>query len=268
MKTVPHFLREPFWYAMNVVLEEIIAGSENRNVPRQERAWKAFLFLPRLLLHRRCRGGKIGREKLKDRFEAFRVGDWTNLWASSIAHNEKASTSAMRKRCTQDHGDLEHRVRRAMIRIQLGELPACRMASEGADLAPGTQATLTQLRQRPARPRDRELRLPPDLSLWTKRKFASNLRSFVKGTAGSPSWMTDKHLRPQLDKHRDLQLFFRVSELLARGAVPESVVAVLRRERMIALQKKRRWGPRDCGWRCGDPVWWSQERFPKSWGGG
>ena len=108
MNTAPHFLRGPFWNAMKVVLEEIIAGSENRNVPRQERAWKAFLFLPRLLLHRRCWGGKIGREKLKDRFEAFRVGDWANLLASSIAHNEKASTSAMRKRCTQDHGDLEH----------------------------------------------------------------------------------------------------------------------------------------------------------------
>ena len=81
MITAPHFLREPFWNAMKAVLEEIIAGSENRNEPRQERAWKAFLFLARLLLHRRCRGGKIGREKLKDRFEAFRVGDWANLLA-------------------------------------------------------------------------------------------------------------------------------------------------------------------------------------------
>ena len=58
---------------MKVVLEEIMAGSENCDIQRQERAWKAFLLLPRLLLHRRCWGGQIGREKLKERFKAFRV---------------------------------------------------------------------------------------------------------------------------------------------------------------------------------------------------
>ena len=68
------------------------------------------------------------------------------------------------------------------------------------------------------------------------------LESFGKGTAGSPSWMTNKHLRPLLGKHQDLHLFFRASELLARGAVPESVVAVLRRKRMTALQKNNEVG--------------------------
>ena len=237
---------------MKVVLEEIIAGSENRNVPRQERVWKAFLFFSRLLLHRRCRGGKIGREKLLDRFEAFRVGDWANLLASSIAHNERASTSAMRKRCTQEHGDLEHRVSRAMIRIQLGELSAGRMALEGAHLAPGTQATPTQLRQRPARPRDP---LPPEIEnyafhqtfLFGQREICCKSSIFWQGDCRKSVMDTNKHLRPLLDNQR-----VRVSELLARGAVPESVVAVLRRGRMTALQKTRRWGPRDCGWRCGD----------------
>ena len=47
-----------------------------------------------------------------------------------------------------------------MTRIQLGELFAGRMALEGADLAPGTQATLTQMRQRTARPQDP---LPPEI---------------------------------------------------------------------------------------------------------
>ena len=54
-----------------------------------------------------------------------------------------------------------------MIRIQLGELPAGRMALEGADLAPGTQATPTQLRQRPARPRDP---LPPEIENYASHQ--------------------------------------------------------------------------------------------------
>ena len=42
--------------------------------------------------------------------------------------------------------------------------------------------------------------------------------------------MTNEHLRPLLDNPRELHLFFRVAELLARGQVPESVASVLRRE--------------------------------------
>ena len=49
--------------------------------------------------------------------------------------------------------------------------------------------------------------------------------------------MTNEHLRPLLDNHPDLHLFFRVSELLARGELPECVVAVMRRGTMTALQK-------------------------------
>ena len=46
--------------------------------------------------------------------------------AASIAHDEEASLLASRKRRAQHHNDLEHRVNRAMTRIQLGELSAGR----------------------------------------------------------------------------------------------------------------------------------------------
>ena len=57
-KSVPHCVKGPFRNAMKVLLEEIVEGWERNDGLRQERAWKAFLLLSRLLLHRRCRGGK------------------------------------------------------------------------------------------------------------------------------------------------------------------------------------------------------------------
>ena len=184
----------------------------------------------------------MGKEKLTERFQNFWAGRWDGLLAASIAHDEEASILASRKRRTQNHGDLEHRVNRAMTRIQLGELSAGRMALEGADLAPGTEATLTQLRQRPAGPQDP---LPPEivhveparLFSLDQDKFAANLRSSRRGTAAEPSGMTNEHLRPLLDNPRELHLFFRVAELLARGQVPGNVASVLRKGRMTALQK-------------------------------
>ena len=49
---------------------------------------------------------------------------------------------------------------------------------------------------------------------------------------------TNEHLRPLFDNPRDLHVFFRVQELLARENVPQRVASILRKERMIALQKR------------------------------
>ena len=93
----------------------------------------------------------------------------------------------------------------------------------------------------PARARD----LPPHVAQHVPvrpfsldaDKFAANLRSSRKETAGGPSGMTNEHLRPLLDNPRDMHLFCRVAELLARGDVPEGVALILGRERITALQK-------------------------------
>ena len=58
-----------------------------------------------------------------------------SLLAESVENDEEAARVATRKRRTQHHGDLEHRISRAMTRIQLGELTVGRQALEGADLA-------------------------------------------------------------------------------------------------------------------------------------
>ena len=68
MKTVPRFLQGPVRNVMKVVLEEVMASEDPT---RNERGWKAFLMLPRMLLHRPPGGGHITRK----RFEAFNRGD-------------------------------------------------------------------------------------------------------------------------------------------------------------------------------------------------
>ena len=106
---------------------------------------------------------------------------------------------------------------------------------EGADLAPGTQATLTQMRQRTARPQDL---LPPEIvhfepaSLFSldTEKIVVNFCFSWRGTAGGHSGVTNEHFLPLHDNPRDMHLFFRVAELLPRGQVPESVAS------MTALQ--------------------------------
>ena len=213
MKSVPHCLKGPFRNVTKVLLEEIVEGRERNDGIRQERAWKAFMLMPRMLLHRRCRGGKVGKEKLMELFDLFCAGRWDDLLADSIAYDEEARTT--RKRRTQNHGDLEHRVSKAMTRIQLGELTAGRQALEGADLAPGTQ-TLRQLRQRPARARDP---LPEHIAQHVPVRPLS-LDSSRKGTAGGPSGMTNEHLRPLLDNPRDMHLFFSSGRVVGKKRRP------------------------------------------------
>ena len=57
MKSVPKFLTGPFRNSLRVALDEAIVGSSVEDSARQERGWKLFLLLPRMLLHRPPGGG-------------------------------------------------------------------------------------------------------------------------------------------------------------------------------------------------------------------
>ena len=72
--------------------------------------------------------------------------------------------------------------------------------------------------------------LDPDL-------FAKNLRIARRGAAGGPSGMTSEHLRPLLEHHEDMTRFWRFAQDLARAAVLDDIVELVRLGRMTALQK-------------------------------
>ena len=58
-------LERRFQAALRVALGEISTGQERGDEQRQERGWKLFFLLPRMLLSRPCRGGLVPRKKLE-----------------------------------------------------------------------------------------------------------------------------------------------------------------------------------------------------------
>ena len=73
MKTVPRFLKGPYRIALRTALEEINV----EDLGRQERGWKLFLLLPRLLLHRGPKGGTIAKQSCGvDLRSSTRVHGW------------------------------------------------------------------------------------------------------------------------------------------------------------------------------------------------
>ena len=143
MRSVPKFLVGMFRNALKIALEEIVRTD---NEVTQERGWKLFLMLPRMLLHRPPGGGQISKAKLLQRFQQFVEGHWIRLIEASEQCDDKAAVSR-RRSCRRVHeDDLEKRVARAELLCHLGELSSARQALEGATLAPGNSDTLDQLK--------------------------------------------------------------------------------------------------------------------------
>ena len=170
---------------------------------RQVRGWKMFLVLPRLLLHRPPRG-KVGREKLVSRFLKVSAGQWEDLLRASQQCTEQAATISRRARRRGGQQGFDKRVARAMQLVQLGELSSGRQALEGADLAPGSDATLRALRnlaRRPNQPREPVPPIPAHRPFeLDEGPFGKSLRSAKRGASGGPSGMTGEHLRPLLEE--------------------------------------------------------------------
>ena len=229
MRTVTRFLWASFRAALKIALEEILAGQQNRQTHRQERGWKLFLALPRMLLHRPPRGGLISKEKLMQRFDKFVSGQWTELLRASCECAEEAATASRRRRRRGTNQDLESRASRALRFVQQGELSSGRQALEGAELALGNGVTLAALRRRHAVLQNPIPALPPDGPIFylDESLFSKNVRSARRGVAGGPSRMTSDHLRPLLEHPKDLHFLFQVAEGFSRGVVPDSTVQIL-----------------------------------------
>ena len=152
-KAIPRFLRGSFRNAMRVAMDEALQTNE----VRRTRGWKLFLLLPRMLLHWPGRGGNISKSKVVQRFDDFCAGQWTQLLSASASCDSDAMVAKHRKRLRQmPEDDVKRRAARALSLVQTGELSAGRQALEGADIAPGNNATLQMLqdpRKRPPRTR-------------------------------------------------------------------------------------------------------------------
>ena len=253
LKSPPAFLKGAFRSCMRMALQEAERGRAEHNEVRSVRAWKLFLLLPRLVLHRSSRGGIISKKTLQARFHRFARGEWLQL----LAAGEDAAESRVRgsRRIRSNFSEsVERRAERAQQLANLGELSSARLALEGSALAPGNLATLRSLTnpaRRPARPRE-----PVPQSVTDHRAgvfsldsegFLRNLRVSKKGAAGGLSGMTVEHLRPLLERPADAELLCSLGQELAEASTPSSVVDVLRRGRITHAEARWR-SARNCCW--------------------
>ena len=136
-------------------LEERELAEVGQRDNRDTRAWKLFLLPPRMLLSRPPRGGRVPRKQLEERFQKFSAGQWAELIEASASLSTRGSEAAVRRR-RRDQGDsISKRADRALELVQMGELSAGRVALEGAQIAPGDDATykgLTDASRRPQSP--------------------------------------------------------------------------------------------------------------------
>ena len=130
-RTAPKFLQGSFRSALRVAFEEEAAGRASGDEVRRTRAWKLFLLLPRMLLHKPPRGGLVPRQQLEERFAAFAVGRWAELFRASREADVQASAQKVRRRRREYTDDLSRRAQRAVSFVQMGELSAARQALEG-----------------------------------------------------------------------------------------------------------------------------------------
>ena len=122
---------------------------------------------------------------------------------------------------------------------------AARRALEGAELAPGTLATLHALTDPEKRPPLPRSPIPEDLIDPQPRvllnlcedTFATNLRCARCGAVGGPSSMMGEHLRILLDCERASHALYEAAVGLARADVPREILDTLRLGRLTALKK-------------------------------
>ena len=126
MRTVPFFLRGAFRAAMRMSMEEIVSGWNLHDEVKQERGWKLFFLLPRMLLSRPCRGGLVPRKKLETRFQKFFAGDWLDLISDAESVSRQALSARVRKRRRRTRPD--GNAARAESLAMMGELSAARQA--------------------------------------------------------------------------------------------------------------------------------------------
>ena len=180
MKSVPGFMKGSYRVAMRVALNEIDEGRSLTSVMRISRGWGLFLILPRLLLHRPRRGGKILKVQLQRRVEAFSCGEWASLLAQGQESASRGDQIFSRRRRRHARDDLETRAARAEALVQMGELSAARQALEGAAVAPGDDATRSALQNPAKRPPVLRDPIPADIMNAMRVVFKEVLKRGVK----------------------------------------------------------------------------------------
>ncbi|CAK0888856.1 unnamed protein product, partial [Prorocentrum cordatum] len=209
MRSAPAFLRGPLRNALRKALREIHALGGNE--ARQLRGWKLLFLIPRMLLSKGPGARTVPKEQLLERFARFEAGDWAPLLAPPA---RRRSGGGRGRPLAGSDEELSQRCARAHALVHQGEVSAARQALTASALAPGTEATLAELRgpaRRLAQPRE-PLRgdlaaLAPEPILLESDKLLRNLRGCRRGAAPGEhlfAFLDDIYVVPAPARSRDV----------------------------------------------------------------
>ncbi len=240
LKSCPRFMRGRFRHAQRIALEAMDSASRAGDAQAEERAWKLFGLLAILLLHRASSRGSVGKAELEHRCTLFSQGHWGALLAAS---KHVQSSSSQRQRTPEE--ERRHRHNMACAKVRLEECRKARQVLTSAALAPGTQATLDELKDPEKRPEELTEDLPPEvLALQPATllelkftEFVRALRCAPRGASGGPGGTTNEMLKVALDDEDTAALLHSAAQRLARAELPPPVARAFMSSRMTALLK-------------------------------
>ena len=158
-QTPPSFLKGRLRQALTFALEAIMqAHTQEQTV----RAWKLWMLLPRMLLHRPPGTRTLSKPEWRTRIANFQQDEWILLLRQGGVHTDaepglnppESLNTEVVGAAPQPQPTLEQRARRARQLTHQGKLSAARQALTTGPLAPPTQATLQELRDPNRRPQE------------------------------------------------------------------------------------------------------------------
>jgi hypothetical protein len=243
LQSAPRFFKGSLRNALRLTLEAVKESRGQGQV--HTRAWKAFLLVPRLLLHREQGQAKLTKETLHTRYADFQAGRWRRLLQDAAsARTTTRQTNEPRAPPTQQQQE-RNRAERTNALVHLGELSAARQALTSATLAPRTPQTLAELRNPERRPQVPQvplsaevLHFQPTEAVRLKRQlFVQNFSRAKKGSAPGPSGSTAEHYKTVLDDELCTEFLADAAADLAQAKVPPRVARALGLGRMVSLRK-------------------------------
>ena len=243
LQAVPPFLRGPLRAAFVTSLRKLQAAYERGEGEQQQtRCWKLFRLTARMLLWR-SQERAPSRKELEARVEQFQNEEWAALVREARA---AGSRSRGRARGLSEAEDLVRRAHRAETCVHRGEVSRGRQALCASALAPGTDATLRELRDPARRPPQLLEPIPGDvLELvpehaveFDRERYVQNVRSAPRGSAPGLAGDTNEHLKVLLDDEGATELLVCAAERLAHADVPREIVEALALGSLTALLKE------------------------------
>ena len=233
LQSCPDHFRGRFRQAARCALEARLQASIAGDLTAEHRAWKLFCLLPFMLLRKPIQQGRVEKSELCRRFDMFNEGKWKGLVEEGISEVARGILT----RRPSEAPSLKRRAHVSQQKFQQGEVSRARA------LAPGTEATFTEMQnKRPqvvARELSEEVRdFVPDSPVTLDRQtLLHSLKTAPRGSSPGAGGCTYEHIKILLDDSDTFDFVAEALNSLARASVPREISRALMGARLTALRK-------------------------------